>query len=218
MKTTFRTALVALAAVLVLAATTAASALATPQWRENGVRVTESKAATSTGDFQLEEPTSEKTAIRFNCTLVSKETIGAEGTGTITEANLTKCKVAKYGLCETSQPVTIKAINLPWKTDLYPAGASQVYQELWSGSKSTLPGWTWECTVVLGVKVTETCEGAVRGPLSNAEGLGVERILAGPEYQEPIPCKHGKADSTIQLVNSDFIKAASGANLSVTRE
>ncbi len=215
MRSVFRKVLVVLVAVFALGAVASASALASPQWRENGVRVTESKPVTFSGTLTLEDnPTKQG---EFTCSLSDKGTVGSEGKGSVTESTLTNCKILKSPICEKAQPVTVKAIHLPWTTQLYLPGPGTGNSVKSSGAG--LPGWTWECKV-LGFKYTDTCSGELFGSAFES-GLGVVgEVLGGPAYQEAISCEKGGSHggNINHSIITDKVKATSGANLSVTRE
>jgi hypothetical protein len=217
MRSMSRTVLVALATVAASVAMTAApvSALASPHWLENGVRITESKPFTSEGTvFHLQISSERLNQITVSCSIHGKGTVGAEGTGSLTESSLTNCSITEStGACEKNQPFTIKPLNAPWSMALY--NQTGVHIKLGSGGKE--PGWKLECTELGTVKVSESCTGLVYGSVSNWTNGEVGEALGGPQFQEPIHCEHGSANLTKQLIN-DHLKLASGAQLSVSSE
>jgi hypothetical protein len=211
MRSIFRSVLVALVAVSALGAVAAASALAA-QWRENGAPVTETKPVTYTGTIKFEGGAEDGA---FKCNISGKGTIkGAEGSAT--EVTFSGCnEIRRPTICEASKPFTVKPIHLPWRTSLFENFRHEVGTQLTGNTEQV--GFQWECTA-LGIKITESCSdnNRMQGRTLNEEALGEVRESYGNEEPEFILCNHTKETGPIHITN--YVKAGSGAKLTVTKE
>jgi hypothetical protein len=123
-----------------------------------------SLAATASGKLTFVD-TKEKSSVA--CTILEEGTVGPnsadETTKIIEEGGGAKIKCEGVLLCEKAGAET-EAINLPWKTELYEAAGAIRDRVGLAGGKT--PGWKVSC-MVLGIKVTDTCEGRTTAAMKN---------------------------------------------------
>jgi hypothetical protein len=219
MRSMFRTVLAALATVLALSAIASASALASPEWYENGIAVKESKPITSEGEIIVETQRGTIGNIikeELHCSVSGKGTVGTAGKGSITESKLTKCKKVGGPQCEEGQLITATAVHLPWKAQLAITNTGKWLNEQTGTAGS--PGWKWECkTAVFGEEhFKNACEGGnPRAAIAN-ESWGVLESMEGFSTQGAFRCKTGSGIEGWGIPYLAYhVKATGGVILSV---
>ena len=174
---------VALAVVSAFLAVTAIAALATPEWSVEGVTITTTLRAETEGELILKSFDKETHAHLndITCKGIFDGTIGPAGKDTVTEVlTLTKeatgedngltSTLSGNGLaCEVTfsagaatdllaaSAAKVWAANLPWTTQLELMADGRVLDVFTADIGQ--PGYEVEGTSVLGIKVTDLCEG-----------------------------------------------------------
>jgi len=121
--------------------------------------LTEPIAVESLGELTLEDMSA---GTRITCKGKDKGTVGPGAADEITEIAAEECKFVSghAGSCTESDPVTAKAVHLPWDTELVlPEGAGTMARDDIKTSGAGTPGWSVECTVLGIFKIQDTCEG-----------------------------------------------------------
>jgi hypothetical protein len=225
MTSIFRSVLAALVLVLALSAIASASALASPEWYENGVAVKESKPVTSEGTLTLEGPFGYMAKERLKCSFSSKGTVSPAGKGSVTEEKLTNCKrEATSGneivKCQEGQPLTATAVHLPWTTQLASSSENQ-------NQTPGAVGWKWGCRTFFeefeGFKVetvfSNECVGGLTGAIANEIGGVGESYKGALTQASPLVCtaretERPNKEGDAWPYSKNLIKAA-GVTLSV---
>lgn len=183
MRSMFRSMILALVAALALSAAAAASASATEwEWLLNGTPVTESTAVTlseSTVELNdLNAPSANGNGQSLTCSgsVSGKGTVAPKGAGTITELKLTKCTLVHQGECKKESKEAeeskewVKALHLPWKTQLDKSSGIGLWKTTTGGTGS--PGFRWECETLIGKYVDEcTVSELLSEPKNEAWGV-----------------------------------------------
>jgi hypothetical protein len=151
-----------------LTCSTAFAAYEGPPWIFNNSFVKENVTVKSkgVGGLKLEDA---KSGEAVECKVTDEGKIGVEGKGEVTTISASECKALK--LCEEGT-VTVKAVHLPWKTQLKETEGN--IRDTDSGSGGA-PGWQLECHVI-GIKLTDECTGESSGAIENVSG-GVDVIM-----------------------------------------
>jgi hypothetical protein len=154
-------------AALALGAVVASSAFAEDQWLINGAAVTGSQSVTTEGKLLFRLLPVVGGNIHVVCNGKGTGTVTTKGLGTVTSVtdlsgkSPGNCEIlhSELGICSGSLLVLVKAINLPWHTQLLllTDGTLLVNDFLLETGKT--PGFESECTGAFGEKVKETCEG-----------------------------------------------------------
>jgi hypothetical protein len=167
----------ALVAAFAITAVAAASASAAPVWKLNGVEIKEavSVKSKSVGKLKLSDTGA---GTEIECEGTDKGKVGPGGKDEVIEITATGCSFvsAKNGSCEASKPVTAKAVNLPWVTELYEPEVGKIRDHIRAHSGGGAPGWVVECTVAGFFKVQDECTGESNTAMSNVTG-GVDAIF-----------------------------------------
>lgn len=163
-----QTILLALVAVLAFGAITAAGASAL-EWLVDGLAITGAVSVDSESvaakPLELEDM---GTGVKISCEGTDEGTIEPAGKDkeTVVTENLASCKVlAGSGTCK--KILAVKAVDLPWKTQLLGTGRDEIKAE-----GAGAPGWLVECEGLFGIKVDDTCtiEGGSTAVTSLANG------------------------------------------------
>ncbi len=120
--------------------------------------------------------------------------VGPKAEDEVTEAGCTKAKVNKAGIANCTAPVTVTAVDVPWKTTLL----SATEDELKEGGKGA-PGWEVKCAngaknkctrATVKLKVTNNANGTVGLAFNPSEEAtctigkgkvaGTDTVSAGP--------------------------------------
>jgi hypothetical protein len=197
---------VILFAAFALSAIAATSAFAEEGegWLIEGHAISESEGALATeSEEELQfEDTSNKAAVL--CSDIAIGTMGPETKDETTEVlNVAKEKVeaAKPLLCkrvstceESASDIEVVPINLPWLTELEGMEAAPHVLDLLLESAGKVPGWKITC-LVLGLKVTDTCEGGTSAKVeSTTEKDVLETFNPGaPIESKKVACSIGGA-------------------------
>jgi hypothetical protein len=168
-----------LVALLSLAALTTASASA-HYWAHNGIPLTAAEKVESFGTLHFNEGA---VGVSYRCTLDGKVTVGPGALGEVTSvvsekgASVIPCTVEKVGIFDDTS-VEIKAVNLPWKTELV-----TLYEELRNLKLETggTPGWEVKLNSPSNGKETWACVAAGSTAMHNKVS-GVEAV-----YNEKTP-------------------------------
>ncbi|MGA8363299.1 MAG: hypothetical protein WB709_02130 [Solirubrobacteraceae bacterium] len=121
-----------------------------------------------------------------NCNLTGESKIGLYGKGEITTALPKECKNS-LGCTGT---ITVKAVHLPWHTQLEEPTETSV-RNLLSSSGAGLPGWSLECTTA---KIKDECTGETTAGLENVTG-GTD--LTFDAKSAALKCTHGGAGAGV---------------------
>jgi len=137
-------------------------ATASGEWETKGIA--ETVEVTSSGSLELEDLNATGGPVAVKCAGIGVGSIGPgklDRTNSISASKGGKtitCAFVKNGACESGDPVTAEAKNLPWQTRLAPKGTEPPRDEIYEGTGGE-PGWTVTCTAVLVGKTEDTCTG-----------------------------------------------------------
>ena len=112
-----------LVAVFAVSAVGAASAFASPEWLQNGLKLTSALSVTSKGKLKLTDTKGglKKGSVTIECTGTDKGTVGPGAADELTEVKATECKHVAGEECPSP---SAEAVHLPWKTELYEEGSA----------------------------------------------------------------------------------------------
>ena len=133
----------------------ASAASSAAVWRINGTEITTAKKAKSKGTLKLADTGA---GTEIECEGKDEGTVGAGSKDEVTKIEATNCKFIKAGSCEASKPVTAKAVNLPWKTELYEPKSGEIRDHIKATTGEV--GWAVECTVFGVFKIQDECKAA----------------------------------------------------------
>jgi hypothetical protein len=173
-------------AVLAFGAMSAANASA-GEWLLNGAKITTAVHAVTEGTWLL-------LALGFGGFSVTHvicngKLLGTVGPGvkdevtkveSLSGATTVDCEVlhSELGICSGSLLALVKAINLPWATELLLPSGTEIVDHFTSTVAGKEVGFEVECTTGTGGKFKESCEGNVlTKPLSNVTGGVLGEIL-----------------------------------------
>jgi hypothetical protein len=156
----------ALFAVLALSALVASSAFAEDQWLINNIAVTKAEPAVTAGKLLL-RLLSVAGNVHLLCDGKFVGTVRPKGEDQITSVtdlsgNTTiNCEVlhAELGVCTGSLLALVKAINLPWHTQLLLLTNGDFTDMFEAEPGGKLPAYESACTGSKGETIKETCEG-----------------------------------------------------------
>ena len=172
---------------------TASAALAAPEWfsKTNGVsgKLTSALEVKATTNLAVEDH-AWMGGTKLACKGTMTATLEPGGVGKIKSYEVTSCENVKN--CEGTW--TVKAVNLPWKTELYAGGASGIKQRLVSGGSGT-PGWNFTCKV-LGNNQEDSCNLNTSAKLENKSSGGVELEFSAAESNKTT-CRAGGSESGV---------------------
>lgn len=139
-----------LVAVFAVSAVGAASAFASPEWLQNGSKLTSALSVTSKGKLKLTDTKGglKKGSVTIECTGTDKGTVGPGAADELTEVKATECKHVAGEECPSP---SAEAVHLPWKTELYEEGSA--IRDKVANSGAGLPGWKVKCSIL-----SDTCE------------------------------------------------------------
>jgi hypothetical protein len=167
----------ALVAVCAASALASASAFAAPEWLLNGAAISEPTAVSSksVGKLLLADL---GVGTVILCEGTDKGTVGPGSMDLVKEISATSCTFDAAGSCDSSKPVTAKAVNLPWLTTLYLEG-TEIRDDITSEISGKLPGWVVECTVAGIFKIQDECTGLATTGMDNVAGImgGVDALF-----------------------------------------
>ncbi len=176
MKWVFRSSLMAVVAMLAMGA--GAGSASAHEWLLGGSPVTEATSVKTSPKLTLilTENGNEGEA-EISCNMSEKYAVNKEGKGSITELGLTSCKLSKASQFCESQLKSVKAMHLPWSTQITERFGEVVplWNEL-SGSGLGRPGFQFECRF-LGINIPYKCEGSYGGGLEKEGTLGVREFF-----------------------------------------
>lgn len=201
MKSLFKVAGIILAALFAVSMFASATASAAPHWEKCSTGGTATKyttsecgTASSGGTFQWNELTSTEAArtkgsllLKDTAALInsqvecSGESIGSVGPGKFgrvdkIEVSPAQCRVVRG--CGTL--LNVKAVHLPWQTELYESEKGVILQAL-SSTGAGEPGWEVECEAG-GTVVADKCEqgaGTQESILLANKATGTELLVLG---------------------------------------
>ena len=105
----------------------------------------------------------------IECTGTDSGTVGAGNKDEVTAITASACKFVSAGTCTASKPVTAKAVNLPWVTELYEE-SGKIRDHVKAHSGGGQPGYVVECTVAGIFKVQDECIGETNTGMENVAG------------------------------------------------
>jgi hypothetical protein len=154
-------------AALALSAMVASAAFAEDQWLINGVAVTGSQSVVTEGKLLIRLLPVIGSNIHIVCNGKFIGTVTTKGLDTVTSAvdlsgkTPINCEVlmSELGLCSGSLLALVKAINLPWHTQLLLLTDQTLFIDDFLLETGKTPGYESECTGAFGEKITESCEG-----------------------------------------------------------
>ncbi len=132
------------------------------------VKIAAPQASISEGKLILEDSKTKIGAVKISCEIKSEGTVGTEGLDEITSAELKNCSVVS-GTCPELK--NVKALNLPWKTELTEPTEKEIRDNIKPGNGTKLPGYSTTCVVI--IPITDECTGETSTKMTNifAEGL-----------------------------------------------
>jgi hypothetical protein len=117
------------------------------------------------GGLKFEDTKTIGGAASVECEITAEGTVGTSGKGEVTSVSATGCKAIK--VCEASG-VSVKAVHLPWHTQLEEVESTR--RERISSGGSGAPGWLVEC-LILGILIKDECTGeTTTGTENETEG------------------------------------------------
>jgi hypothetical protein len=198
---------VAIAAMFSAIVIPAASAAELAEWLAGGSEITSPLKAKyeSLSSILLEDTLTEA---EIEVTVSETGTVGPTEKGVVETITVLSSKIVKAGSCGTLE--SVQAVNLPWKTELYLAGAT--YREhISTEALEKLPGWLVEC-LFLGIKVADTCTGNISAVVANTpEDVDTEFDLESEA--EVATCTLGGAKTGITLAGGPLLASAEPAEL-----
>lgn len=164
----------ALVAVFAFAAIASSSAFAAPEWLLGGKSITKPVAvkSKSVGKLLLADLGAGTSIV---CEGTDEGTVGPGAMDLVSKITATNCSFEEAGSCESGKPVTAKAVNTPWLTELFDNG-TEVRDDITSEISGKLPGWVVECTVAGIFKIQDECTGLSTTGMDNVTG-GVDALF-----------------------------------------
>lgn len=181
--------LAVLVAALVLAAVTASSALAAPEWyssttatkaewQQAGAKISEAVATKWKGTVEVTDPQYYKTRVR--CEDAGEGTVGPGAVAKMSTWTVSKCAIVEGG-CEVLE--TVKVTGTPWTTELvFPKGSREGAElgDVASNEGKSILGMNFYCNTVALGKVQDSCTSKeVFLSVRNTTG-GVEATFGSP--------------------------------------
>ncbi len=198
------------AVVLAIGAIGASSAFASPEWyagtpvwQQAGGGLSESTATVSKGTVKLTD-TVEGVSIEVECEATGGGTAGPGAADTETALTMSKCVVLKIGSCVKLEEV--KALHLPWKTELADSGGTIV--DVTTEDGKGLPGFKFTCNIPGLGKVADECTAKTLSPTATNVAGGVDTTFAG----EKLNCSLGGTGSG-KLEGAQLVEATKGGKL-----
>ncbi len=175
-----------------------------PEWRQGSAKLSASVATKSKGTVKL----TDEGHGEWECEATGEGPAGLGAVGEETKWGTSKCTVVS-GSCEAGKAAELKAVNLPWHSELLIAGGVG-YDTITSGGKGA-PGYKVECTVGGILKVVDECTATtLKTSMTNTMG-GVDATLDG----EKLKCSVGGAGKGL-VEGTQLLEAAKGGELEVT--
>ena len=210
---------VALAALFAFSAVMASMASAETtllaEWLNPGAVISTNLATKSEGEITLEDT---KLGIGVLCSGTFVGTVGADGADTVTEVlslagavvsltALLKCETHKF--CEAGTDINAAPENLPWNTRLVLMENGEFLDVFFNS------GYFTEC-LVLGLKVSETCEIAQTGGKIVNVATGVEAV--GQPSPNANCSSGGTGAGIIEFAPLNVTSLTAGGTLSASSE
>lgn len=168
--------------------------------------VVETKEVTSSAQgLELTDTKATGGASTIKCSETDVGWIGIAGADGVSTVTTTKCERVS-GACEAGKPVTAKAIDLPWDTELKEESGGELRDVFQAGGKG--PGYTVECTVGGIFKLNDECSGKMSTKMANNQTNGaVEAIFDAKTEKDE--CSVGGAGAG-EITGTDIIKQRGG--------
>jgi hypothetical protein len=195
-------------------------------WLVDGAQITEALATETEGELELTDLSNSSGVL---CKEISDGTVGPEGINELLEVlNAEKekieaalpllCKAATGSACEeNTTDIEVVPVNLPWLTQLVLTEGEPEFLDYLSGSsEGKEPGWKVSC-LVLGIKITDTCEGVTSAKVENTVENDVLATFnpAAPISSRKANCSIGGAE-TGDTAGVGLILLTSGKTLAVS--
>ena len=175
-----------------------------PEWRQGSAKLSASVATKSKGTVKL----TDEGHGEWECEATGEGPAGLGAVGEETKWGASKCTVVS-GSCEASKGAALKAVHLPWRSELLiPGGAS--YDMITSSGKGA-PGYTIECTVGGILKVVDECTATTLKTYMTDVTGGVDAAFDG----EKLYCSMGGTGKGT-LEGTMLLEATKGGELEVT--
>jgi hypothetical protein len=202
--------IVAAAVMFGIAGVSVAAATELDEWLSNGVEITSPLAAEneSTGAIMLEDS---GLGVEVEITIGEKGTVGPIEKDLIETVTILSSKFVKAGACTVLE--SVQAVNLPWTTELYLAGAT-FRDHILTETPEKAPGWLVECKTIFG-KVVDTCTGNISTLVENTvEDVHTE--FDAESLAETANCTIGGANTGLTLVGGGLLALAVSAELKLS--
>lgn len=170
------------------------------EWETREVSQTsEITSSTVSGSKGIEMEDS-KAGIAVTCAMVSRGTVGVNGTGSVKEVKFTGCQfvAGKNGSCEANKPVVARPVNLGWSTRLEERTftSTELRDVITSLIAGKEPAWEVECIIGGFFKEEDKCEGIITTNVRADRANGtVETEYDKVSEGETATCKSGGAGS-----------------------
>jgi hypothetical protein len=189
--------------ILALSCTSASGA---PTWKLNGseIKVALSVKVKSGTTSTFKDANA---GIGVECGQPGKYTVGPGRLSETTALNSGPCsfKSKENSSCETTAPVTVTMLGLPWTTELFEEGAS-IKAHIKGAGKV---GFTIECRIFKVFTIHDECTGLSNAIISNAkEGVGV--VL----FETKLSCSIGGSGSG-SIFSLELLESPEGSELAV---